>query len=345
MRLHSPGVRHFATFCCRLTILSVHAIKVAADCWILEGDNDVTLRAICSQNMPPYEEVPRTINGSILDLRLNRNHIKKIKQEDIMRFSNLSYLDLSHNHIEFIEEGAFSTQDSLRVLRLGTNRLVMIGNLTFSGLFSLEYLYLQSNHLRRISASALKDSPNLRTLDLSDNKLRNLNPKTIQNLSHLEWLHLSANPLHCSCDMLPLLRWMWSFRGVGVPNLDLLQCQTPEDLMGQFLEELSESCKGYTPPVTSESSLTTSTGEGEGAEAPAESCETCMPGEDEIPPVIRDVSRGKQGGVTEPPNTRPSLKLLRLSRGSATIRLHILKKHVQMEHLVAIRAFKLHKML
>uniref|UniRef100_UPI00358E2090 protein ELFN1-like n=1 Tax=Myxine glutinosa TaxID=7769 RepID=UPI00358E2090 len=332
MRPHSPGVRHFVTFCCRIAILSV---SVTADCWILEGDNDVTLRAICSQNMPPYEEVPRTINGSILDLRLNHNHIKKIKQEEIMRFSNLSYLDLSHNHIEFIEEGAFSTQDSLRVLRLGTNRLAMIGNLTFSGLFSLEYLYLQSNHLRRISASALRDSPNLHTLDLSDNKLRNLNPKTIQHLSHLEWLQLSANPLHCSCDMLPLLRWMGSFRGAGVPSLDLLQCQTPEDLMGQFLlrpqkgfprttrEELSESCKGYTPPVTPESSFTTSTDEGESAETPAERCETCMLDVDDVPPLIREVLHGEQGGITQPPNTRPSLELLQSSLGSATIRVRI----------------------
>lgn len=96
---------------------------VRGDCWLIEGEKGFVWLAICSQNQPPYEAIPQHINSTIVDLRLNENKIKSIHYSALSRFTNLTYLNLTKNEINYIEDGAFSAQFNLQVLQLGFNKL------------------------------------------------------------------------------------------------------------------------------------------------------------------------------------------------------------------------------
>ncbi|CAM9218046.1 unnamed protein product [Lampetra planeri] len=225
-------------------LLWLTARAVAGDCWIVESDRNMVPRAICNQNTPPFDAIPRGLNGSIADLRLNRNKIRAVARDSLSRYPHLVHLDLSRNLIADVEERAFSAQPRLRVLLLGHNRLEVLTAFTFAGLPHLRELQLQANRLRRVEPLAFRQSGALVALDLAGNRLAALDAAALAGPERLESLELHGNPLHCECDLHGLLLWMYAHINVSsssssshvsspaVASWERLSCYSPPAMKG-----------------------------------------------------------------------------------------------------------------
>ncbi|XP_069784423.1 protein ELFN1-like [Narcine bancroftii] len=224
MALHSLGV-----WVCLASLLN--AVVVSGDCWLIEGEKGFVWLAICSQNQPPYESIPQHINSTIVDLRLNENKIRSVQYSSLNRFGNLTELNLTKNQISYIEDGAFSAQDNLRVLQLGFNKLRNITEGILRGLARLEYLYLQANLIEAVSPNSFWECPNVLNIDLSMNRLQSLEGATFLGLSKLSTCELSGNPFHCSCALLGFLKWLVQFHN-ATRNSERTQCTGPAEFAG-----------------------------------------------------------------------------------------------------------------
>uniref|UniRef100_UPI00358FB1E8 protein ELFN1-like n=1 Tax=Myxine glutinosa TaxID=7769 RepID=UPI00358FB1E8 len=227
MRVRGGGVWRFMLF-----LLSRLLSHGTCDCWVL--DSKPAIRAICSENLPPFQRVPAGLNASVVDLRLSRNRITGISHADMDRFTNLIYLDVSRNEIADVQDGTFASQSKLSVLRLGYNHLRVISTRTFAGLLGLQELYLQGNQIERVSPLAFTVTPLLHYLDLSFNRMRSPKREAFAQMAALDTLDLSRNPYLCACDLLPLLVWIRHFNGT-LRGSGRVRCASPRDLRGTFL--------------------------------------------------------------------------------------------------------------
>ncbi|XP_069784424.1 protein ELFN1-like [Narcine bancroftii] len=243
MALHSLGV-----WVCLASLLN--AVVVSGDCWLIEGEKGFVWLAICSQNQPPYESIPQHINSTIVDLRLNENKIRSVQYSSLNRFGNLTELNLTKNQISYIEDGAFSAQDNLRVLQLGFNKLRNITEGILRGLARLEYLYLQANLIEAVSPNSFWECPNVLNIDLSMNRLQSLEGATFLGLSKLSTCELSGNPFHCSCALLGFLKWLVQFHN-ATRNYERMQCESPPAYAGQALLSQSQTPSAYSLLVSS----------------------------------------------------------------------------------------------
>ncbi|XP_064171795.1 protein ELFN1 [Anguilla rostrata] len=215
------------------TILSLtHTGGVRGDCWLIEGEKGFVWLAICSQNQPPYEAIPQHINSTIVDLRLNENKIKSIHYSALSRFANLTYLNLTKNEINYIEDGAFSAQFNLQVLQLGFNRLRNLTEGILRGLGKLQYLYLQANLIETVTPNAFWECPNIENIDLSMNRIQQLDGSTFTSLTKLTTCELYTNPFNCSCELLGFVKWLSAF-----PNRtnERMVCDSPPGFSGYSL--------------------------------------------------------------------------------------------------------------
>ncbi|KAA0722556.1 Protein ELFN1 [Triplophysa tibetana] len=229
---HGGGVVTSALFCwaMALVFLSLTSVPVVqGDCWLIEGEKGFVWLAICSQNQPPFENIPLHINSTIVDLRLNDNKIRSIHFSSLSRFGNLTYLNLTKNDISYIEDGAFSAQFNLQVLQIGFNKMRNLTEGMLRGLGRLQYLYLQANLIETVTANAFWECPAIENIDLSMNRIQQLDGATFRGLSKLTTCELYANPFSCSCELLGFLRWLAAF-----PNRtsERMVCDTPAGYSG-----------------------------------------------------------------------------------------------------------------
>ncbi|TRY91574.1 hypothetical protein DNTS_029145 [Danionella cerebrum] len=232
---HGKGMVTSALLCWTMTLVFLslaHVPAVHGDCWLIEGEKGFVWLAICSQNQPPYENIPMHINSTIVDLRLNENKIRSIHFSSLSRFGNLTYLNLTKNEISYIEDGAFSAQFNLQVLQIGFNRLRNLTEGMLRGLGRLQYLYLQANLIETVTANAFWECPAIENIDLSMNRIQQLDGATFRGLTKLTTCELYANPFSCSCELLGFLRWLVAF-----PNRtsERMVCDTPAGFSGYNL--------------------------------------------------------------------------------------------------------------
>ncbi len=232
---HGGGMVTSALLCWAMALVFLSLTRVPVvqgDCWLIEGEKGFVWLAICSQNQPPYENIPMHINSTIVDLRLNENKIRSIHFSSLSRFGNLTYMNMTKNDISYIEDGAFSAQFNLQVLQIGFNKLRNLTEGMLRGLGRLQYLYLQANLIETISANAFWECPAIENIDLSMNRIQLLDGATFRGLSKLTTCELYANPFSCSCELLGFLRWLVAF-----PNRtsERMACDTPPDYSGYSL--------------------------------------------------------------------------------------------------------------
>ncbi|XP_023954786.2 protein artichoke [Bicyclus anynana] len=130
-------------------------------------------------------------------LNLNHNIISKLNEGAFVDQPRLETLFLSNNNIEIIHHGAFHRVPKLRVVNLNYNEIIRIHPESFlqqSG-SGVEELSLIGNKIMHISEfRALLDAlPRLRYLDMSDNMLREIPRGALRGHPSLERLHLNKN--------------------------------------------------------------------------------------------------------------------------------------------------------
>uniref|UniRef100_T1IQH9 Uncharacterized protein n=1 Tax=Strigamia maritima TaxID=126957 RepID=T1IQH9_STRMM len=117
-----------------------HRTKLAGQCMIDKGcpTSCVCEGTIvdCSGRM--LKEIPNDIPMFTTELRLNDNHITKVKNNGLFeKLPNLQKLDLRHNDIINIEDGAFQGANALQDLLLTENKIKEVHAKTFEGLASV----------------------------------------------------------------------------------------------------------------------------------------------------------------------------------------------------------------
>lgn len=109
--------------------------------------------------------------------------------------TNLEYLDLGENKLNFLHSSLFKSLTKLRGLGLSFNRLISIQPQLFHSLTSLDYLFLDNNQLNSLDSSIFSRLVNLRDLRLNDNQLVLVDRFLLVGLTNLELVFVGANPI------------------------------------------------------------------------------------------------------------------------------------------------------
>ncbi|XP_013362527.1 PREDICTED: toll-like receptor 5 isoform X2 [Chinchilla lanigera] len=147
---------------------------------------------------PDWSTFAGLARSSVRSLDLSGGFIFSLNPRLFGTLKDLKVLNLAHNKINKISDGAFLGLDSLQILNMSFNLLGELYNSNFHGLPSVAYIDLQKNHIGIIQDQTFRFLANLETLDLRDNAL-----KTISFIPSILTVFLSGNKL------------------VTLPNIDL----------------------------------------------------------------------------------------------------------------------------
>ena len=109
--------------------------------------------------------------------------------------SELVNVDLSHNHIMSITEGAFRNQGSLKQLKIDGNKIGQVSNRTFFKLPQMEVISLRSNEITELPQNVFEHSKKLQKVDFARNRISKVHSYAFKGLKEMRILHLEDNYL------------------------------------------------------------------------------------------------------------------------------------------------------
>ena len=122
---------------------------------------------------------------SIEKLSLQNNELNSLQLTFLTRLTYLKELNLDFNHLTFIPEHLFHSNNQLIYLSLQGNDLNYLTNHSFQGLENLIYLNLARNHLQFYDyQQPFKNLYSLKILNLDRNKQLNLNKNIFHGLEN-----------------------------------------------------------------------------------------------------------------------------------------------------------------
>ncbi|KAI0982034.1 hypothetical protein GJ496_000427 [Pomphorhynchus laevis] len=131
-------------------------------------------------------------------LSLPNNNLEEIDADLLVRFPEISYLDLSDNYIEQIHEQTFQLNSNLVIIILGHNRIKELHPNQFHGLVELQRLDLSNNQIEEIHPDQFQDLKSLNYINLGHNRIKELHPNQFHGLVQLNALLLSNNLIYPS---------------------------------------------------------------------------------------------------------------------------------------------------
>ncbi|XP_068175386.1 immunoglobulin superfamily containing leucine-rich repeat protein 2-like [Antennarius striatus] len=199
--------------------------------------------------------LPEGFPPNVSTISLSANDIRSISRGGFDRVHRLTSLWLSHNQIVSIEGGALAPLARLRNLDVSNNRIVDFPWGDLQNLTALRLLKMDHNRMEHLPADAFRSLKDLRSLRLNHNRFRTVSEGTFDGLVSMSYLQIYQNPFACSC-LLDWLRLWISTTPVSIPEPDLIQCESPEELRGAIIAKLPES-KCTSANVTIRTSSTT----------------------------------------------------------------------------------------
>ncbi|XP_052821512.1 relaxin receptor 2 [Octopus bimaculoides] len=141
------------------------------------------------------QKIPDTIPVTAVTLDLSANHITYLNQSALRSFHNLKELSLNDNGLRILEAGAFHNCPELETISLKLNRLEELVPNLFPKNNSLKYLYLDQNWLTEIPAKTFDHLSKLIKLSLRRNRIKTIEPAAFYGTSSLVQLFLDNNML------------------------------------------------------------------------------------------------------------------------------------------------------
>ena len=140
---------------------------------------------------------------------------------------SLYYLQLDHNRISSLQDGALRGLTYLRFLSLEDNGLRDVSHIAFRDLVQLTYLNLNENP--DLPLRALIPLKNIRTLYLNFNNYHTIDPYVFQQMNGLQILYIN-NPLTCDCN----LEWVSVLKQYGI-QIRYSYCLDPPSASGRSI--------------------------------------------------------------------------------------------------------------
>ncbi|XP_055600413.1 insulin-like growth factor-binding protein complex acid labile subunit [Uranotaenia lowii] len=155
--------------------------------------DDDNLVVTCGEGQ--LDVLPIVLNPSLQRLVIKNNKIKTI-DSSMQFYAELTYLDLSYNHLFNMPPRTFAYQKKLMELHVNHNKVGSISNKTFLGLESLLILNLRGNFLDELSEGVFSGLRKLEELNLGQNRIGKIDPKAFEGLVNLRILYLDDNTLN-----------------------------------------------------------------------------------------------------------------------------------------------------
>ncbi|XP_046808093.1 leucine-rich repeat neuronal protein 3 [Lucilia cuprina] len=218
-----------------ISILSVIAIistqiQALANCPPGCQCDDNTLIVQCGEGH--LDVLPIALNPSIQRLVIKNNKIKTI-DSSIQFYAELTFLDLSSNHLMNIPQRTFAYQRKLQEVHLQYNKIGQISNKTFIGLAAVTVLNLRGNLISELHQGTFAPLAKIEELNLGENRIGYIDPKAFDGLSQLRILYLDDNALTSIPDpihfqAMPLLAELY----LGMNSLLTVPSAAFQDLKG-----------------------------------------------------------------------------------------------------------------
>ncbi|ALC44390.1 trn [Drosophila busckii] len=154
--------------------------------------DDNTLVVQCGEGQ--LDVLPIALNPSIQRLVIKSNKIKTI-DSSIQFYAELTFLDLSQNHLMTIPQRTFAYQKKLQEVHLNHNKIGAISNKTFMGLSAVTVLNLRGNLISELHQGTFSPLLKIEELNLGENRIGYLDPKAFDGLKQLRILYLDDNAL------------------------------------------------------------------------------------------------------------------------------------------------------
>lgn len=161
---------------------------------LLEGLDQLQVLDLSKNELSSQWVNRNTFRGIVrlVVLNLAYNKLTRIDSSIFHDLYTLQILNMEHNAIDFIAEGAFGELKNLHALTLSYNKIKRIESYNFAGMHVLNQLLLDSNDIDYISGQAFENVTNLEDLSLNDNDLGKV-PVGIGKLRFLKTLDLGKN--------------------------------------------------------------------------------------------------------------------------------------------------------
>lgn len=198
--------------------------------------DDNTLVVQCGEGQ--LDVLPIALNPSIQRLVIKSNKIKTI-DSSIQFYAELTFLDLSSNHLMTIPQRTFAYQKKLQEVHLNHNKIGQISNKTFIGLSAVTVLNLRGNQISELHQGTFSPLLKIEELNLGENRIGYLDPKAFDGLTQLRILYLDDNALTSVPDpvifqAMPSLAELF----LGMNTLQTIQSGAFQDLKGLTRLEL-----------------------------------------------------------------------------------------------------------
>ncbi|KAH8372182.1 hypothetical protein KR093_010481 [Drosophila rubida] len=209
-----------------------------------ECDDD-TLMVNCGEGS--LDVLPIALNPSIQRLVIKNNKLKTI-DSSMQFYSQLQFLDLSHNDMVSIPERSFAYHARLQQLHLDHNKIGQVSNRTFAGLSTISVLNLRGNLIAELEYRTFAPMLKLEELNLGQNRISHIDPHALDELASLRVLYLDDNtltqvPAQLTFRALPSLAELYlgtnSFASIPAGAFEDLSGLTRLDLRGAGLQNVS----------------------------------------------------------------------------------------------------------
>ena len=177
----------------KITSLKDQTISKFFNNQLYEGQEKLAVLILSSNNITHLMLDDFVQAGLYLDSASSNSRRKTVFSRD--HFKKLRIIDLSHNQIQFIEDGVFKSLTGLRKIDLSHNKISTIPKTLFYNNRRLRSLDLSNNNLQLVASSAFKFHKRLQILDLSFNQLTCLHPDTFKRTISIEELYLNDNKI------------------------------------------------------------------------------------------------------------------------------------------------------
>lgn len=156
-----------------------------------------------------YNRILATLPGCAIgnlkkmtSLKLAGSRISRIRNDDFLNLTLLTYLSLSHNKIAVFEGLPFRVLSSLKTLYLRGNEISTLHVRIFDQLTSLQYLDMDYNAIVDLHDTIFLRNADIETISLGSNQISSLPEKILTGLVKLRHFSISRNRL---TDLPPIL--------------------------------------------------------------------------------------------------------------------------------------------